>query len=279
MQVQRPTMARIFLLLVLLVAAAQANESPTEPQESQFRREILTYLNKTDEKLTQLMKMVFEQAVEAQKAAEDQKRELITFSNATNDRFDQLAKAIDHLDQRHNQTQESVKHVEENRKIDREQLDSLANLTDSQIKLLKVSAKCNVARSFTSTLLSTGKKYLFSLPMKKNWASAKEFCTEKSLHLATIRDQNDAQVVAAAGKRIVSNQGWWVSARNQGSGNQTDFQWHDGTQLGSDSPLWTDGDNKAKDCVRIFDWSSGNLNSFECTTDLFFICELPSECY
>ncbi|XP_059474243.1 uncharacterized protein LOC132195942 isoform X2 [Neocloeon triangulifer] len=264
-------MARIFLLLVLLVAAALANESPTEPQELEFRQEILRRFDKTDETLKRLMKHVYDQAVESRKVAEQQNEELIKSSNATNDRFDQLAQIVD---QRLNQILESVKQVEEERKNDREQLER--HILDFQTRF---PPHCKLTRSSNLTLLSNGKKYFFSYPIRAQWASAKELCTEKGLHLATITDQNDAQVVAAEGKRIVSNKGWWVSANAIESGSGKDFQWHDGTQLRLDSPLWTDNGDKTKDCVRIFDWSDGKLDGFECTNYHHFICEMPNECY
>ncbi|XP_059482154.1 uncharacterized protein LOC132200583 isoform X2 [Neocloeon triangulifer] len=340
--VEKLTMARFFLLhIVLLVAAALANESSNKPPESEFQQEMLKNLNKTNEKLDRLMRIVYNQVVETRRAAEEQNeaqikleknvnitneklerlrrivydqpmemRKLaeeqneaqIKLSNATND---QLTKAVD---RRHNQTLEGVKeavkilkettferfiklekqidqtleslaYVKQAEKRQNQELAALTNLTESHIQIFQTRflPHCNLARSSKLTLLSSGKMYFFSYPTQTNWTFANETCAKKGLHLATIRDQNEALTVAAEGKRIYSN-GWWVSAKNQGSRN--DFRWSDGTKLELDSPLWMDNADKKTDCVLIYHgWNKGKLNGFECTNIRPFVCELPSECY
>ncbi|XP_059474363.1 uncharacterized protein LOC132196015 isoform X2 [Neocloeon triangulifer] len=252
-------MTRFILLLVLLVAAALANQSTTEPQESEFQKEILKFFNKTNESLNWLTRRAYEQ--------DDQ----MIILNATYYRLDQMAKNADRR----------ISQVNEERKKDREQLEALVNLTERHIKSIqnRFVPYCKVARSSNLKLLLNGKMYLFSHQNKGNWNYANEICTEKNLHLAIIRNQKDAQEVVAEAKRIISSHSWWVSAKNQGSGGRKDFRWNDETKLELDSPLWWDEADKTQNCVRIYDWPNGKLNSLECTDFRPFICELPNECY
>ncbi|XP_059471016.1 collectin-12-like [Neocloeon triangulifer] len=223
-------MARFLSLIVLLLASALANEFSNKPEESEFRREMLTNLNKTNEKLDQLMRIVLNQPVEMRKLVEEQNDKLI---KSADQRFNQLFR-------------------------------------------IRFSSKCNLARLSNLTLLSNGKMYSFH-PTAATWNSANETCSKKGLHLATIKDQNDAQVVAAEGRRLDEGNTWWVSAKNLES--EKDFRWQDGTKLELDSPLWTDGAGKTDDCVRIYNWAKGKLSSAKCSAYWYFICELPSECY
>ncbi|XP_059471008.1 uncharacterized protein LOC132194001 [Neocloeon triangulifer] len=273
-------MARLILMIVLLVAAALANESSNKPEESEFRQEILKNFNKTNEKLDRLMRIVFNQPVEMRRFVEEQKAEvkleLMKFANATNDKLDQLAKTVD---QRFDQALEKDRQIEEQTKNNREKLDALANITEHHIQHFQIRflSHCSLARSSNLTLLSNGKKYSFH-QTKKNWTSANEFCSKNGLNLATITDLNDAHVVAAQGRRIISGQAWWVSAKNEGRGSEMDFRWLDGTRLELDSLLWWDGANKTNDCVIINNWTGGKLWSDPCINPRFFICKLPSEC-
>ncbi|XP_059471010.1 C-type lectin domain family 4 member F-like [Neocloeon triangulifer] len=270
-------MARLVLLTILLVAAALANESPNKPEESEFQQEMLKNLNKTNEKLDRLMRIVFEQEVQTRKVAEQQKEELIRFSNVTNERLDQLAKNVN---QRLDQVLEKDKEMEEKRKNDREKLDALANITERHIQFFQIRfpPHCNLARSSKLTMLSNGKIYSFH-PTYENWNSANETCVKKGLHLATITDLNEATLVAAEAKRIKKGTGWWVSAKNQASGSAKDFRWNDGSKLELDSPLWEENADKRYDCIHTYNWPKGKLYSHSCNSDQPFICELPSECY
>ncbi|XP_059482435.1 C-type lectin domain family 4 member F-like isoform X2 [Neocloeon triangulifer] len=267
-QVERLAMARIFLLIVLLVAAALANEPSNKQQESEFQQEMLKNLNKTNENLDRFMRSVYEQVVVTRKAAEEQNEALIKFSVATNDRLDQMAKT----------TLEYVKQVG---KQQNQKLDALANLTEHHIQIFQTRfpPHCNLARSSKLTLLTNGKKYFFS-PTFTNWNSANETCAKMGLHLATIRDQNEALIVATGGKTFYPGNSCWVSAKNQGRGSEKDFRWSDGTKLALNSPLWMDKADKKKDCVLIYHgWNKGKLNGNICTINQPFICELPNECY
>ncbi|XP_059471033.1 uncharacterized protein LOC132194019 [Neocloeon triangulifer] len=149
--------------------------------------------------------------------------------------------------------------------------------SESSNKPSEVETRCDRARSSKLTLLSNGKKYSFHTTFKR-WNDANETCANQGLHLATIKSQNEAELVAAAAERI-EDTGFWVSVKNQASGNRKDFRWQDGTKLELDSPLWSGGADKKKDCVYIFNWTRGKLNGYSCTERAYFICELPSECY
>ncbi|XP_059470836.1 C-type lectin domain family 4 member D-like [Neocloeon triangulifer] len=133
---------------------------------------------------------------------------------------------------------------------------------------------CNVARSSNLTTLSNGKKYSF-IQSYENWNSANETCAEMGLHLATLRDTKDAQVVAAEALKIETGPNWLVSARK----SEGDFRWHDGTKLELNSTLWWGRAAKTHDCVYFYNWEAGKLNSYPCFFRFYVICELPTECY
>ncbi|XP_059471078.1 uncharacterized protein LOC132194042 [Neocloeon triangulifer] len=255
-------MARFVFLLVSLVVAVLASESSTKASQSE---EILNNLNTTNEKLDQLIKQV----LETRKLVEEQNEKLIKFSNETNDRLAQLDSIVN---QHHNQ-------AEEKRKNDEEKLNALANITERHIQFFqsRFPTHCNVARSAILKTLSNGKKYFFH-PTQANWNSANETCSNQGLQLATFRDQNDAQVVAAETSRIYDG-GCWVSAKNSVIRGEKDFRWRDGTNFELNSPLWKDKPSMLEDCVYTFNWAKGKLNTWSCTKSLHFICELPSECY
>ncbi|XP_059470735.1 C-type lectin domain family 4 member G-like isoform X2 [Neocloeon triangulifer] len=195
------------------------------------------------------MRIVFNQPGETRRLVEEQneklREELIKLSNATNDRLDQLAKTVD---QHQNQIFEIIN-----------------------------SLKCIVARLSNLTLLNC-KIYSFHQTFA-NWTSANEICNKNCLNLATIRDLNEAQLVAAEAQRIKKGYAWWVSAKNLGRGSEKDFLWRDGTKLELDSPMWVENGDKTQDCVRIHNWTNGKLQGYPCNSDQPFICELPSECY
>ncbi|XP_059488581.1 uncharacterized protein LOC132204227 [Neocloeon triangulifer] len=105
------------------------------------------------------------------------------------------------------------------------------------------------------TLLSNGKKYSFH-KTKVNWTSANETCNKMGLQLAKIMDQNDERVVAAGAKKFAEWKVWWVSKKE--------------SQVG--------GENSDK-CVFIFHYDPQKLTSqWSCTSEFYFICQLPREC-
>ncbi|XP_059470750.1 C-type lectin domain family 4 member F-like [Neocloeon triangulifer] len=154
----------------------------------------------------------------------------------------------------------------------------IGNSSVESDELLK-DTSCERARLANLTLLPNGKKYLFSHSSFVDWNSANESCVKQGLHLATIVDLNDAQIVANQGQRVKQVPGWWVSAKNFASGDEKDFRWQDGTNLALDSPLWVNnaGDEK-RGCVLIYNYNVGFLNSNPCTSERHFICQLPAEC-
>ncbi|XP_059470946.1 uncharacterized protein LOC132193965 isoform X1 [Neocloeon triangulifer] len=288
---ERLTMARFASMVVLLVAAALASQPSTKPEESEFRQKILQNLNETNQKLNQLIRIVDDQVVETRKQNE--------FSKASNDRLDQLARTVD---LRLNQTVERVeqevknfnestferiyqleKQIDQEKRMeldDREKLDALVNLAGRHIQFSEqtlLAARCTLARSSKLTFLSNDKMYFFSYPINANWTSANETCSKRGLNFATIKDQNEAKVVAAEAHRIHTG-AWWVSAKNQASGSEKDFRWNDGTKLELDSPMWVEGADKRKDCVLLYN-AKGKLNSCPSNFNQPFICELPSQCF
>ncbi|XP_059476946.1 C-type lectin domain family 4 member M-like isoform X2 [Neocloeon triangulifer] len=144
------------------------------------------------------------------------------------------------------------------------------------------TVKCSLAgaQSENLTRLSNGKKYFFSDPIQGNWTFADEYCKGMGLHLATIRDQADLDETWSRFQSSFSYPVyWWLSAKNYGSGKKSDFRWHDGSKLPLMSNLWRENAKKLKGCVYSSNGGTQNLNDGSCSLNMYFICELPSECY
>ncbi|XP_059488488.1 uncharacterized protein LOC132204176 isoform X2 [Neocloeon triangulifer] len=141
--------------------------------------------------------------------------------------------------------------------------------------------KCDIARSSIFNVLSNGKKYIFSFPVKVTWSVANKSCDVMGLHLATLRNQNDLDAVydkirETYGKRLQ----WWVSGYNFAGDGNFDFRWHDGTYLDENSDLWMMDTKKKGNCVDL--WTGNDVNKLYagiCHQPRYFICELPTYCY
>ncbi|XP_059478232.1 C-type lectin domain family 4 member F-like [Neocloeon triangulifer] len=141
---------------------------------------------------------------------------------------------------------------------------------------------CAIARSAYLTELSNGKKYYFN-KTRVNWDEAEERCKGMGLTLATIRDETDLNATWAEAKRrehsqheFVKGSYWWLSAKDYGKEGKYDVRWQDGSELEQNSPLWRADADKKKGCVYV---DTGKLKGGACSSTIYFICELPSQCY
>ncbi|XP_059469979.1 uncharacterized protein LOC132193365 isoform X2 [Neocloeon triangulifer] len=232
-------MARLILMFVLLVAATLASQTSTK-------------------------------AVESRKIVEEHHEEQTKFSNATNERLDQLTKTVHQTNSQVSKGEEKLREL----KNENTELRQIVN------KLFNAS-RCNKAwRTQNLTTLSNGKQYFFSYPTYRhlaNWTQANEICTHQlGMHLATIKDQTDLNAVWDETIRL-KNWVWWLSARR--SNLSTDFHWHDGTALEKSSSLFgrkdADGQCVSINCIH----KTKTLSGRNCSFPLFFICEVPEECY
>ncbi|XP_059471081.1 uncharacterized protein LOC132194044 isoform X2 [Neocloeon triangulifer] len=215
--------------------------------------------NETKEKLDRLTNLVYNQVLGSEKVVAEVRENFTKFSKNTNGRLEALAELVD---RRLNQT---VVNLEQ-------KLEDLENRQHKEFAEVKTLISCTPAKSGLKTL-SNGKMYFFSHPVKGNWAVANETCDKKGLNLVTIKDLNDLKVLWAEVKRI-------GSARNYGIEEQMiDFRWPDGSTLGLDSPLWREDGDVNNGCVYFYSGVTEKLNSDSCSANLFFVCELPSECY
>ncbi|XP_059470806.1 hepatic lectin-like [Neocloeon triangulifer] len=233
-------------VLMLFILASVLAENSAKTRELEMLEELTKNWNEMNEKLNRLSQIVY-----------DQMRNF----NESNQRLNDLAAVAE---KRQNQNFEELS----------QKLGNLATQQQHEHDAIKLSIKC-LGKSANLKTLSNGKKYSFLHVTAVNWTLANETCTNLGLNLATIRDQNEAEVVAEEAQRTNYHNGWWVLARNSGE----DFHWQDGTKLELDSPLWKDGADKSQDCVRIYNWNGGKLDSLSCAELRFFICELPSDCY
>ncbi|XP_059476166.1 uncharacterized protein LOC132197108 [Neocloeon triangulifer] len=157
---------------------------------------------------------------------------------------------------------------------------NLLNATSRQNfeKIISTPLDCLKAKSVALTRLSNGKKYLFpTLDTRRNWHSAKSYCSQEGLHLANLKTQADIDVVWNETKRLGQGDSW-VSARDFGSTGQPEFYWQDGTFLASDSALWWDASAKKSGCAEIQPSRDNKLRRYGCSNSQRFICELPAEC-
>ncbi|XP_059470701.1 C-type lectin domain family 1 member B-like isoform X2 [Neocloeon triangulifer] len=205
---------------------------------------------------------------------------LVTTILANNpQQIDTSSKILEELTKNANETSEKLNRLtklvydqEKTLKSFDQKLNDLAKQTNKQFEDVNSFVRC--APDSLLTALPNGKKYLFSHSSSVEWKEANETCTKQGLLLATIKDEDDASVIASVGRRISPHRGWWVSAKNSG-GEKKDFRWRDGSKLELDSPLWARDVDKADDCVRIHN----KLDSLPCDSHWYFICELPTECY
>ncbi|XP_059480661.1 C-type lectin domain family 4 member M-like isoform X2 [Neocloeon triangulifer] len=139
------------------------------------------------------------------------------------------------------------------------------------------SVNCTLARSTKLKTISNGKKYFFSNPSATVWTDANDWCENRGLHLATLKNQTDLDAVHQRAKNISSLFSWWVSARNEGSDDEPDYRWRDGSKVEDD--LLALNSNKTSGCFGINTKHNRSLYPVDCNVNLYFICELPIECY
>ncbi|XP_059477343.1 uncharacterized protein LOC132197802 [Neocloeon triangulifer] len=196
------------------------------------------------------------------------------------------------------------KRLEQNQALDNEMQDKI-NSANKRLEQLEFVARvlvhnhhlnisefltpinCTLARSHSANLarLSNGKKYYFSNPYTCNWTEANERCKRMGLHLATLKDEADLNATwTEAKKRETEAKKWafgdWnLSAKNYGTGEKSDYRWHDGSELPQNSTLWRDDANKIKSCAYFYTGNTVKLSGGTCSLKKYFICELPSICY
>ncbi|XP_059471007.1 uncharacterized protein LOC132194000 isoform X2 [Neocloeon triangulifer] len=261
-------MARFFLLIVLLFAAVLANASSHKVVETRKVAEEQTKLaNATNDKLDQLAKNVDQHQDQTMERIEEAAKENKQLLKTVNER-------LDNLENQNNQTLEDVKR--QNQK-----LDELSKIAERLVQLFEEKfspqeSPCNLSRSASLKTLSNGKKYHFN-KTAITWAGANETCSQMGLHMATITNLTDAQVILEEGEKSFGGHNWWTSATNQAS--EKDFRWHDGTKLDLDSSLWRVNADKTEDCVYIADWVNGKLSTWLCSGKSNLLCELPGKCY
>ncbi|XP_059476997.1 uncharacterized protein LOC132197621 [Neocloeon triangulifer] len=150
----------------------------------------------------------------------------------------------------------------------------LADVKRQKEAVEKILKNCPLSRSANLTLLSNGKMYFLSHPITANWSVANETCAKMGLHLATLTDHADFEIVWKHANTTGHDCLWWLSARNLGVGGEYNFRWHDGTKLEETSSLWREHASKAG-CVYFLSRPYKKLNGLSCTNDAHFICQLP----
>ncbi|CAB3376922.1 Hypothetical predicted protein [Cloeon dipterum] len=172
---------------------------------------------------------------------------------------------------------------DENRNKSNANLDALLAEINAMKQNLQIENCRKAKTSLTSlTKLVNGKSYLFS-STRRSWYKAKEYCESIGLHLASPKTQLELRIVRNKAATI-SQTNWWLSASDIGR-QAGDFQWHDGTILPLNSPMW-DEDLKEPDsykrgsdtCVDILSRGNLELLDYGCANEKYSICELPAQC-
>ncbi|XP_059470855.1 uncharacterized protein LOC132193917 [Neocloeon triangulifer] len=129
--------------------------------------------------------------------------------------------------------------------------------------------------------LSNGKIYHFAYPTQANWIEAKERCATMGLRLASLKNLTDLKVIFNKTKEIHENSWWFVSARNYGNQNQSDFKWLDGSRLESNSSMWHKDADKKLGCTEIITNQTDKLHGGKCSDKHHFVCEFefPTKSY
>ncbi|XP_059470822.1 uncharacterized protein LOC132193895 [Neocloeon triangulifer] len=159
-------------------------------------------------------------------------------------------------------------------------LDNIFNLHEQYVSY-KLWLDCPLARRSAKTMLtlSNGKTYSFHT-RKGNWLEAFGKCAERGLHLALLKNQIDVNVVYNKAKEIDPSSWWFVAAKNYGVGNVFDYRWPDGSKLETGDAMWAEYADRSLGCVELITGESIRLHCTRCNDrGVYFICELPTECY
>ncbi|XP_059470858.1 uncharacterized protein LOC132193920 [Neocloeon triangulifer] len=195
-----------------------------------------------------------------------------------------LGEKFTELDKQHVEIWSQVEKIKGDRNKDRKKLDEISKLVERHLKLFELTfpeVQCKLARSANLVTLRNKKQYFFSAGIREGLSKANQTCTEMGLHLATLHNQQDADLVADHSSNFES-QGWFLSGRKIVSKEgQKEYRWRDGSELLLNSTMWNSNANRDGNCVYIKDWANGRLaTSNYCEEVKFdFVCELPAECY
>ncbi|XP_059486728.1 uncharacterized protein LOC132203175 [Neocloeon triangulifer] len=242
----------------------------------QNNKKLVNQGNMTNQKLTDLIKIIEishrQTLAQNEKVAKDNRVLMVDSLNIT------IHKSVASLTKEHKQIFEKLEQVENNLKDVAQKMDEIAKLTISENRTKVTKSNCDRARLANLQNLPNGKKYFFH-HTSFDWFRAHDTCNNMGLRLATLKNQEDIEEVFNAGRNIDKWSIWWLSAKNQGFGDQMDYRWHDQTILDIDSSLWYSYANKRSDCVHLTHSDNGKLNSLSCSMERSFVCELPTECY
>ncbi|CAB3379978.1 Hypothetical predicted protein [Cloeon dipterum] len=138
-------------------------------------------------------------------------------------------------------------------------------------------SECARNNGLMLTVLENGKTYHFS-NIARDWSDAKEFCESHEMHLASIRTEQDLQVLGATARGMDLDRNLWLSASDVGRA-LGDFQWHDGQVLPRESELWekvAQGPNSFSSCVALpVKGISFKLSGHNCKDKKYVLCESP----
>ncbi|CAB3374762.1 Hypothetical predicted protein [Cloeon dipterum] len=130
-------------------------------------------------------------------------------------------------------------------------------------------------------IVNCTQKNAFSLQM--NWNSAKQFCEDHGMSLATPNSQAELTAMHKHAKSLSGSLLLWVSASDVGP-QAGHFQWLNGTDLPLTSELWLKGQpdeyKSGKTCVYFLTYANyvDKLADHTCIAIMAFVCQLRPNC-
>ncbi|XP_059482463.1 uncharacterized protein LOC132200775 [Neocloeon triangulifer] len=194
-----------------------------------------------------------------------------------------LAKKTEELELQNQEAMKKMELLQHNFSETNQRLLELANATGKlwqEKEAHETNKNCTKARLMELTTASNGKKYYFSDTSKAGtWTDANDWCENRGLYLATLKNQIDLDAVHQKTKTLnVNYWWWWVSAKSEGNGEDPDYRWRDGSKV--EENMWAADNYNAQGCVAIRTAKNSSLYSVRCNDNSnYFICELPIECY
>ncbi|CAB3374761.1 Hypothetical predicted protein [Cloeon dipterum] len=141
---------------------------------------------------------------------------------------------------------------------------------------------CSKASKLALVTLNNVTYYFQSSPMM-NWNSAKQFCEDHGMSLATPNSQAELTAMHKHAKSLSGSLLLWVSASDVGP-QAGHFQWLNGTDLPLTSELWLKGQpdeyKSGKTCVYFLTYANyvDKLADHTCIAIMAFVCQLRPNC-
>jgi len=106
-----------------------------------------------------------------------------------------------------------------------------------------------------------------------NWWDANQHCQTRGYDLVDVDDESEQEFLT---QLVSGNTGYWIGFTDQGSGNEGNWSWSDGSDGGFQN--WAPGEpnnNLNQDCAELASWAGWLWNDTACWNTRRWICEGP----